>query len=114
MLRISLKAEPGDYLTIARKEKGSPNWFIGAITDEQARTTTGSLSFLVGGKNYVATIYRDAADADWEKNPHAYTIEKFIVDNKTVFKLKLAPGGGAAVSIIPATANEIKTFKKYK
>jgi hypothetical protein len=109
-----LSAEPGDYLTVARKEKGSPNWFIGAITDEQARTTTGSLSFLDAGKNYVATIYRDAADADWEKNPHAYTIEKFIVDNKTALKLKLAPGGGAAVSIMPVGTTNIKGIKKYK
>ena len=109
-----LSAEPGDYLTIARKEKGSANWFMGAITDEQPRTTTGSLSFLDAGKKYIATIYRDAADADWKKNPMAYTIERFVVDNKTNLKIKLAPGGGAAISIMPSTAENSKGVKKYK
>lgn len=109
-----LSAEPGDYLVIARKAKGSPNWFIGAITDEQARATTGSLSFLDKGKKYVATIYRDAANAHWEKNPQAYTIEKFIVDNTTTLNLPLAPGGGAAVSLMPANANDTKAIKPYR
>lgn len=109
-----LSAEPGDYIVIARKEKGAPNWFIGAITDEQARATTGSLSFLDKGKKYVATVYRDAANAHWENNPHAYTIEKFIVDNTTTLNLPLAAGGGAAVSIMPATAIDIKAIKPYR
>ena len=109
-----LSAEPGDYLMIARKEKGADKWFIGAITDEAARTTSGALNFLDGGKKYVATIYGDAADAHWEKAPQAYKIEKFIVDNKTVLNLKLAAGGGAAISIMPASANELKGLKKYK
>ncbi|HEY1114987.1 MAG TPA: glycoside hydrolase family 97 protein [Chitinophagaceae bacterium] len=109
-----LSAEPGDYVVIARKEKGAPNWFVGAITDEQARVTTGSLSFLDKGTKYVATIYRDAAAAHWEKNPHAYTIEKFIVDNTTTLNLPLAAGGGAAVSIMPASAPDTKAIKPYK
>jgi glucan 1,4-alpha-glucosidase len=108
-----LAAEPGDYLVIARKAKGSPNWFVGAITDEQARVTGGSLSFLEKGKKYVATVYRDADNAHWEKNPQAYTIEKFIVDSNTNLKLKLVEGGGTAISIMPASANEVKTIKKY-
>ena len=99
-----IEAEPGDYVTIARKEKGKDNWFIGAITDENSRSTTVPLSFLDKGKKYVATIYKDAADADWKTNPEAYKIEKMIVDNSTVLKLQLAMGGGAAISIIPATA----------
>ncbi len=109
-----LSAEPGDYLTIARKAKGSPNWFIGAITDEEARTNTASLSFLDKNKNYVAIIYHDAANAHWQNNPMAYGIEKFIVNSNTVLNLKLAPGGGAAISIMPANASELKTHKKYK
>jgi hypothetical protein len=109
-----LSAEPGDYIVIARKEKGAPKWFIGAITDEQARATTGSLSFLDKGRKYVATIYRDAATAHWEKNPHAYTIEKFIVDNTTTLNLPLAAGGGAAVSIVPATAEDTRSVKPYR
>ena len=109
-----LAAEPGDYLVIARKAKGSPNWFVGAITDEQARVTGGSLSFLEKGKKYVATFYRDADDAHWEKNPQAYTIEKFIVDSSTNLQLKMAEGGGTAISIVPATATELKTLKNYQ
>ena len=109
-----LTAEPGDYLVIARKEKGKPNWFIGAISDEQARATKGSLSFLDKGQRYVATIYRDAPNAHWESNPKAYVIEKFIVDSSTSLNLKMSPGGGAAISIMPATAADIKKLKKYK
>lgn len=109
-----LSAEPGDYLVISRKAKGSPNWFVGAITDEQSRTTTGSLSFLDKGKKYVATIYRDAPNADWKTNPSAYVIEKWIVDSSSILKLKLAPGGGAAVSLMPASSGDTKKIKKYK
>jgi hypothetical protein len=109
-----LGAEPGDHLTIARKEKGAGKWFIGSITDENARTTTAPLSFLERGKEYVATIYRDADDAHWQKNPAAYTIEKFLVDSNTTLSLKLAAGGGTAVSIMPANATNAKGLKKYK
>jgi hypothetical protein len=109
-----LGAEPGDHLTIARKEKGGSNWFIGSITDENGRTTTAPLSFLDKGKRYVATIYRDAANAHWQENPQAYTIEKFLVDSNTILSLKLAAGGGAAVSIMPGDNNNAKGLKKYK
>lgn len=107
-------AEPGDYIIMARKAKGSPNWFLGAITDENARNLTSSLDFLDAGRKYVATIYRDADDASWNNNPEAYVIEKFLVDSKTILKLKLAPGGGTAVSLMPASAAELKSVKKYK
>lgn len=109
-----LQAEPGDYLVIARKAKNSLNWFLGAITDEEARKFSQSLSFLEANKKYVAKIYHDAANADWEKNPMAYAIDTFIVDSKTVLKLNLAPGGGTAISFIPAGDNDVKAFKKYK
>ncbi len=109
-----LAAEPGDYLVIARKAKGKPTWFIGAITDEQKRNTDVSFSFLDKGKNYVATIYGDAADAHWEKNPQSYSINKFIVNSTMTLNLALAEGGGAAISIMPATANELKTLKNYR
>jgi hypothetical protein len=109
-----LSAEPGDYLMIARKTRGKSSWFIGAITDEQARMISASLAFLDRGKTYVATLYRDADDADWEKNPHAYMIEKFLVDGATVLNLKLAPGGGTAISIMPADTNNSKGLKKYQ
>lgn len=109
-----LDAEPGDYIIMARKAKGKNSWFIGAITDENARNFTSLLDFLNGDQNYVATIYRDADNADWKNNPEAYVIEKFIVNNKTKLRLMLAPGGGAAISLIPAGAEEIKQLKKYK
>lgn len=108
-----LDAEPGDYVITARKAKGKENWFLGAMTDENARSFTVALSFLSANKNYIATIYGDADDADWKNNPEAYRVEKFLVDSKTIMNLKLAPGGGTAISFMPATTTAIKTVKKY-
>jgi glucan 1,4-alpha-glucosidase len=96
-----LEAEPGDYITVARKAKGTNNWFLGAITDEQARTSTIDLSFLDPNKNYTAIIYADAADANYITKPAAYTITKQVVNNKNKITLKLAAGGGCAISFIP-------------
>lgn len=96
-----LDAEPGDYVAIARKEKGAANWYLGAITDENARTMDLSLAFLDAGRKYKATIYKDAPGADWKLKPEAYVIETRTVDSKTVLKLWLAPGGGTAVEIKP-------------
>jgi len=107
-----LEAEPGDYLTIARKEKSKDNWFIGAITDENPRSSNISLNFLDEGKNYIATVYADQEDSDWEKNPMAYQVNSFAVTNKSVLKLNLAPGGGGAISLRPATVEDIKNLKK--
>ncbi len=109
-----LDAEPGDYIIIARKAKSSNNWFMGAISDEVARNFSTALSFLDADKKYIATIYHDADNADWKNNPEAYIIEKYLVDSKTVLKLKLAPGGGTAVSLAPVTVEESKLLKKYK
>ncbi|MEO6705962.1 MAG: glycoside hydrolase family 97 protein [Ginsengibacter sp.] len=106
-----IEAEPGDYVTIARKEKGKPNWFIGTITDENSRTTTIPLSFLDNKTQYIATIYEDAADADWKNNPAAYTIKKSIVNNKDQLTIKLAKGGGAAISITPASPIQLKEIQ---
>ena len=97
-----IEAEPGDYITIARKQKGKDVWFIGAITDENKRLASIPLNFLDKGKKYIATIYRDADNADWKNNPEAYQIDKRNVDNTSILNLKLAPGGGAAVSITKA------------
>lgn len=95
-----LKAEPGDYVIIARKDKNSENWFIGAITDEEARTFNIKLDFL-NHKNYEMTVYKDAPDSDWEKNPMKYEIEKTKVNNKDSINLSLAPGGGTAIILKP-------------
>lgn len=96
---IYLEAEPGDYLTVVRKQKNSNDWYLGAITDEQSRTSTISLSFLDKGRTYEATIYADASDAHWKNNPKAYTISTQRVNSNSTLSLQLAPGGGAAVSI---------------
>ncbi len=94
-----IEAEPGDYLTIARKAKGKDEWFIGAITDENARKARIPLAFLSPGKKYIATVYADAPDAHWQKNPQAYKITSMEVNAKSVLDLALAAGGGTAVSI---------------
>jgi hypothetical protein len=96
-----LQAEPGDYLTVARKAKGKQSWFLGAITDENARQTEIKLDFLTKGKKYKATIYEDAKDADWKNNPIAYTIRTIEVTSASKIKLRLAPGGGTAISFEP-------------
>jgi glucan 1,4-alpha-glucosidase len=93
-----LEAEPGDFITIARKEKGKSNWFLGAITDENSRTAQLPLHFLDEGATYEATIYRDAENAHWQTNPSAYFIEKMTVTAKTALTLRLAKGGGCAIS----------------
>ncbi len=109
-----LSAEPGEYIYIARKEKGMDNWYVGAITDENSRQAGLSLYFLDKEKKYIANIYRDASDADWKNNPEAYRIDQFIVDNKSNLNILLAPGGGAAISLFPASGEEIKKIKPYK
>ena len=109
-----IAAEPGDYLTIARRAKDSPNWFVGAITDEEARSATVALDFLDPGVNYTATLYLDSKKAHWQKNPMAYRIQRGLVTAGSVLKMALAPGGGAAVSLMPASPAEIKTLKKLK
>jgi hypothetical protein len=109
-----IEAEPGDYITIARKAKKSNNWFIGSITDENKRQTVIPLNFLDTCKKYIVTIYKDAPDAHWDKNPMAYTIETFLVDARTVLKIQLAEGGGVAMSIVPVNEANSKGLKKYK
>lgn len=109
-----IEAEPGDYVSIARREKGKNNWFIGSITDENSRISAMPLSFLNPGEKYAVTVYGDAENADWKTNPEAYTIKKFIVTSETVLKLALAKGGGAAVSITPATEEQQNTWKLYE
>ncbi|MFN0275517.1 MAG: glycoside hydrolase family 97 protein [Chitinophagales bacterium] len=109
-----LAAEPGDYVTIARKEKNASNWYIGSITDENARTQTIALDFLDNGKKYIMTVYADAADADWYHNPMAYVVNSYIADGKTIVKMKLAAGGGCAISLKLANETEIINLKKYK
>lgn len=94
-----LEAEPARYITVARQDKNSDDWYLGAITDDQPRTATVSLDFLPKGVKYEATVYEDAPGAHWKDNPQAYRIRTVKVDAKSRLKLNLASGGGAAVRI---------------
>jgi hypothetical protein len=94
-----LEAEPGDYVTIARKAKNKDEWFVGAVTDENTRTATVNFNFLPKGKTYIATVYRDGKDASWDKNPQSFRIKTIKVNAEIVLKEMLAPGGGLAISV---------------
>lgn len=96
-----IEAEPGEYVTIARKAKGKDDWFIGAITGQDKRESLVNLDFLDKNKKYTATIYADGKNADWKTNPESYQIRSISVNSKSELKLFLAAGGGAAVHIKP-------------
>ena len=93
-------AEIGKYVTIARKERGADNWFIGSVTDESARDLTVALDFLDKGEKYKMTIYEDGPGADYRTNPYPLSIRMEEVTADSVIKLHLAPSGGAAIRII--------------
>lgn len=95
-----LNAAIGDQITIARKERGTDDWFVGAITDENPREIVVDFSFLEQGKKYAATVYKDGENAHWQDNPTDYAIDKLMVSSDMKLTLKLAAGGGAAISII--------------
>ena len=101
-----LLAEPGDLIVIARRAKGSSSWFVGGVTDENRRTAEFSFDFLDPEKSYVATLYADAPDADYRTNPEAYTIRTGKVTAKSKLKVEMAAGGGFALSIREATAED--------
>ena len=96
-----LEAEPGDYVTYARKAKGRDDWFVGCTVDENGHTSEISLDFLDANRKYEAIIYKDAKDAHYRNNPQAYKIEKKKVGSKTKLKIQCAPGGGYAISFRP-------------
>ena len=97
-----LNGEVGDYVTFARKDRNSDDWYLGSVTDENARALMVSLDFLDDGRDYLAQIYRDGDDADWRTNPHAIVIETRKVRRGDVMELRLAPGGGEAVRLVAA------------
>lgn len=94
-----LDGEVGDFVVIARKEKSSNDWFVGGITDENERTVTLDLDFLPENVSYEATVYKDAIDAHWNNNPEGYEIDKMEVSNTSKITLRMAPGGGFAISL---------------
>lgn len=107
-----LEAEPGQYITVARRAKGTNNWFIGCTSGENGHESELKLDFLEAGKKYIATVYADAPDAHYKDNPQAYIIRKGTVTSKTALKLKAAPGGGYAISIYEASKEESKGVKR--
>ncbi|SNS73563.1 Glycosyl-hydrolase 97 C-terminal, oligomerisation [Belliella buryatensis] len=109
-----LEAEPGYYLTIARKAKGTNDWYLGNVNGNEGRTSQLTFDFLDPNKTYIATLYADQKDAHYRNNPQAYEIKKGTVTNKSKLSQYSAPGGGFAISIREASAQEIKGFKKLK
>ena len=109
-----LEAEPGDYITIARKAKGKDEWFVGSITDENPRTANIDFSFLDSKDYYVATIYEDGKDAHYITNPQSYHIYKTLVNNKSKLGQQLAASGGVAISLKKATSQDLKSLKKLE
>jgi hypothetical protein len=95
-----LNGEVGEYVTIAREERESGNWFIGAITNEESREFNIVFDFLPAGETFDATIYKDGPEAHWDENPEDYRIETMEVNSETVLPVKLAPGGGIAISLL--------------
>ena len=94
-----LFAEPGDYLIVARQANDSGQWFVGGVTDELSRSFEVPMSFLDAGENYEVTLYADSEDADYKTNPQSYVISKVNVTSESVVPVKMAPGGGFAMSI---------------
>ena len=110
---LYLEAEPGRYITAARKAKGTDNWFVGCTSGEAGHESELKLDFLDPDKKYVATVYADAPDADYRTRPQAYVIRKGVVSARTVLRLKAAPGGGFAISLFAADSKEqLKGLKK--
>jgi alpha-glucosidase len=96
-----LEAQIGDHVTIARQDRDSDDWYLGAKTDADARTMNVPLDFLDAGRAYTAQIYRDGSNADWEAQPIDYVIETRRVEADESLQIDLAPGGGAAVQFMP-------------
>ena len=97
---ILLDGKIGDFVVFAREDRNSDNWFVGGITDEEARITNVRLDFLDANKTYTATIYRDANNADWETNPYAYEINTMQLTSADSLSVRMAAGGGFAISLM--------------
>jgi hypothetical protein len=96
-----LEAEPGEYITIARRKKDSQDWFIGSACGEKGHASALAFDFLPAGRKYLATLYADAPDAHYRTNPQAHTIRTLTVTHRTRLAIRSAPGGGFALSLKP-------------
>ncbi len=106
-----LNASIGNYVTIARKDRQSDDWYLGSLTDDSGRLLKASLSFLDSDKEYVAEIYRDGKNADWEDNPYDLETEEKLVDSETTLSLRLATSGGQVIRFRPATDQDLREFQ---
>lgn len=97
---LVLNGEVGDFVTIARKERQTGNWFVGGITDENSRSMDLTFDFLEANQNYEAILYKDGEEAHWDNNPLDIDIEKMELNNKSKLSVKLAEGGGFAISLM--------------
>lgn len=109
-----LHGQIGDFVTIARQERDSADWYVGSVTDQEGRTLETPLTFLQPDVPYVAEIYADGADADWQRNPLAIEISQALVDRDTTLQLRLAPGGGQAIRLRPAGDDEVGRIPPYR
>ena len=108
-----MEAEPGEHITVARRAKGTDNWFVGNTAGYNAFTSHILFDFLPANKQYIATIYSDSKDAHYKTNPQAYNIRKVVVTSKSKLTQLSAPGGGYAISLVPvADKTETKGLKK--
>ena len=98
---VLIDGQIGDFCVFARQERGSDDWFIGGITDEESRTVEVPLTMLEDGKEYTLTLWMDAEDADWQTNPYAYEIRESTVTRSDVLSIRMAPGGGFVAILRP-------------
>jgi hypothetical protein len=111
---LYLEAEPMEYITAARRAKGTSNWFVGSVAGQQPHTSALKFNFLAQGKKYVATVYADARTADYKTNPQAYVIQRGLVDAKTALTLTSVAGGGYAISLIEATPADLRALPRLR
>ncbi len=109
-----LHAQIGDYVTMARQDRNSQAWYIGSITDEEGRVLNTPLTFLNPKQTYVAEIHPDAIETDWESDPLVIDISEVLVDNSITLKIELAPGGGQAIRLRPATETDVRRIPPYQ
>jgi alpha-glucosidase len=109
-----LASKIGDYVTMARKDRNSEDWYLGSITDENPRTLRVQLDFLEPEQDYVAEVYADGENADWESNPYPVQISQWLVDQSTELEMRLAAGGGQAVRFSPASSAEGELIDRYR
>ncbi len=109
-----LHAQIGDFITTVRRDRDGDEWFLGSVSDQEGRELLAQLDFLEPNVRNVAEIYSDGRGASWNENPYAMEINRYLVDSRTEMILRLAPGGGQAIRLYPASAQDIETLPGYQ